>query len=60
MFDKLPNELRRLIFMFLKNKSPDYCHLCNISNVWNSKKIEMYRMYLPEEYVVCKRCWIGY
>ena len=58
MFHKLPNELKRNIFMFLRKRSY-YCHLCNKKNVFNSK-IEIYKMYLIEEYVICKRCWIGY
>jgi hypothetical protein len=55
MFDNLPEELRKYIFLFLEKQSQK-CHLCNFLY----KRKELFKMNLPEQYIVCKRCWIGY
>ena len=60
-FDDLPDELRRHIFSYLRNKARDCCAICNIVCVWDKKVREMYiaRNDGPK-YVICRRCWIGY
>jgi len=55
MFDNLPKELRKYIFLFLERQSQE-CDLCKFLY----KRKELFKMHIPKQYSVCKRCWIGY
>ena len=41
-FDDLPDELRRYIFSYLRNRARDCCVMCNIVCVWDTKIRDMY------------------
>ena len=58
-FDYLPDELRKHIFSYLRNRAQDYCAKCNIVCVWDKKIRDIYivRNNGPK-HVICRRCWI--